>query len=97
MVLLHLCGEEDVSLEGTTTINYVLNVCVKFFVLNVVCSRFLGNIKEAFDKNPSLTNLLMDDFFKNEIIKCQVKSQIIQMSSLFLFKGIMEEGSCNGS
>ena len=34
-------------------------------------SRFLGNIKEAFDKNPKLTNLLMDDFFKKAILDCQ--------------------------
>jgi hypothetical protein len=26
--------------------------------------RFLGKIKEAFDKNPKLTNLLLDDFFQ---------------------------------
>ena len=34
-------------------------------------SRFLGNIKEAFDKNPKLTNLLLDDFFKSAILRCQ--------------------------
>ena len=34
-------------------------------------SVFLGNIKEAFDKNSSLQNLLLDDFFKKEILKCQ--------------------------
>jgi 6-phosphogluconate dehydrogenase len=33
---------------------------------------FLGNIKEAFDKKPDLSNLLLDDFFKGEIQKCQV-------------------------
>ncbi len=35
------------------------------------CSRFLGNIKEAFEKNPNLTNLLLDDFFKKAILDCQ--------------------------
>ena len=35
---------------------------------------FLGNITEAFVKNPSLTNLLLDDFFKNAILKCQVSA-----------------------
>ena len=35
-------------------------------------SVFLGNIKEAFDKDPALTNLLLDDFFKTAILKCQV-------------------------
>ena len=29
----------------------------------IIRSRFLGKIKEAFDKNPNLTNLLLDDFF----------------------------------
>jgi len=29
----------------------------------IIRSQFLGRIKEAFDKNPKLTNLLMDDFF----------------------------------
>lgn len=38
----------------------------------LVCSVFLGNIKQAFDKNPSLSNLLVDSFFKEEIAKCQV-------------------------
>jgi 6-phosphogluconate dehydrogenase len=29
----------------------------------IIRSRFLGKIKEAYDKNPLLTNLLMDEFF----------------------------------
>ena len=29
----------------------------------IIRSAFLGNIKEAYDKNPELENLLMDDFF----------------------------------
>ncbi len=29
----------------------------------IIRSRFLGKIKEAFDKNPQLTNLLVDEFF----------------------------------
>jgi 6-phosphogluconate dehydrogenase len=29
----------------------------------IIRSRFLGKIKEAYDKNPKLTNLLMDEFF----------------------------------
>merc|ERR1711982_238850 len=28
-------------------------------------SRFLGNIKAAFDNNPALDNLLLDDFFRD--------------------------------
>jgi 6-phosphogluconate dehydrogenase len=33
----------------------------------IIRSRFLGKIKEAFDKNPHLNNLLLDDFFKDTI------------------------------
>lgn len=35
----------------------------------IIRSVFLGKIKEAFDRNPDLTNLLLDPFFKEEIIK----------------------------
>ncbi|KAL5014943.1 hypothetical protein ScPMuIL_009213 [Solemya velum] len=38
----------------------------------IIRSVFLGNIKTAFDKNPKLSNLLLDDFFRSEIQKCQV-------------------------
>jgi 6-phosphogluconate dehydrogenase len=37
----------------------------------IIRSRFLGKIKEAFDKDPNLTNLLMAPFFVGEIKKCQ--------------------------
>ena len=37
----------------------------------IIRSRFLGKIKEAFDKNPALPNLMLDDFFRGEIDKCQ--------------------------
>lgn len=37
----------------------------------IIRSAFLGNIKEAFMKNPNLQNLLLDDFFKAAIHKCQ--------------------------
>lgn len=37
----------------------------------IIRSVFLGNIKQAYDKNPELSNLLLDDFFKTEITKCQ--------------------------
>ncbi|HQE91361.1 MAG TPA: decarboxylating NADP(+)-dependent phosphogluconate dehydrogenase [Anaerolineae bacterium] len=33
----------------------------------IIRSVFLGKIKEAFDKNPNLTNLLLDDYFKAEV------------------------------
>jgi len=37
----------------------------------IIRSKFLGNIKGAFDKNPDLANLLLDDFFREKINQCQ--------------------------
>jgi len=36
----------------------------------IIRSVFLGEIKRAFDKNPALTNLLLDPFFKKAIKGC---------------------------
>jgi 6-phosphogluconate dehydrogenase len=37
----------------------------------IIRSAFLGKIKEAFDKNPNLSNLLLDPYFTGEIARCQ--------------------------
>jgi len=37
----------------------------------IIRSVFLGKIKEAFDKKPDLTNLLLDPFFKEAVEKAQ--------------------------
>jgi 6-phosphogluconate dehydrogenase len=37
----------------------------------IIRSRFLGNIRDAFDKKPDLKNLLCDDFFKKVVEDCQ--------------------------
>jgi 6-phosphogluconate dehydrogenase len=37
----------------------------------IIRSAFLGDIKKAYDKNPKLTNLLMDDFFSTALNKYQ--------------------------
>jgi 6-phosphogluconate dehydrogenase len=37
----------------------------------IIRSRFLGKIKEAFDKNAKLSNLMLDDYFRGEIKRCQ--------------------------
>ncbi len=52
----------------------------------IIRSAFLGKIKEAYDKNPELTNLLMDDYFADtvqkalpawrEVTACAVKAGI---------------------
>ncbi|MEI8365967.1 MAG: decarboxylating NADP(+)-dependent phosphogluconate dehydrogenase [Parachlamydiaceae bacterium] len=38
----------------------------------IIRSSFLGKIKEAFDKNKGLKNLLLDDFFRGELKKSQL-------------------------
>jgi 6-phosphogluconate dehydrogenase len=38
----------------------------------IIRSAFLGNIKQAFDQNPALENLLLDDFFRDAIHQAQV-------------------------
>ncbi len=37
----------------------------------IIRSVFLGKIKEAFDNNPELCNLLLDPFFKEAVVKAQ--------------------------
>eukprot|EP00095_Tigriopus_kingsejongensis_P004928 snap_masked-scaffold1_size3401120-processed-gene-25.11 protein:Tk04928 transcript:snap_masked-scaffold1_size3401120-processed-gene-25.11-mRNA-1 annotation:"6-phosphogluconate dehydrogenase" len=37
----------------------------------IIRSAFLDNIKEAYDKNPDLDNLLLDDFFSEKVHKAQ--------------------------
>jgi 6-phosphogluconate dehydrogenase len=37
----------------------------------IIRSKFLGEIKKAFDKNPNLSNLLLDPFFKEKIESSQ--------------------------
>ncbi|MGA2273987.1 MAG: decarboxylating NADP(+)-dependent phosphogluconate dehydrogenase [Bryobacteraceae bacterium] len=37
----------------------------------IIRSAFLGKIKEAFDRNPKLVNLLLDDYFHGVIERCQ--------------------------
>jgi 6-phosphogluconate dehydrogenase len=37
----------------------------------IIRSAFLGKIKEAYDRNPSITNLLLDPFFKGKVEEAQ--------------------------
>jgi 6-phosphogluconate dehydrogenase len=37
----------------------------------IIRSAFLGKIKEAFDRDPKLANLLLDPYFSGEIARCQ--------------------------
>ncbi len=48
----------------------------------IIRSAFLGNIKEAFDKNPELTNLLLDDYFKDKVEAAQAGWRKVSASAL---------------
>ena len=37
----------------------------------IIRSRFLGKIKEAFEKDPELENLMLDGFFRDALERCQ--------------------------
>ncbi|XP_033763231.1 6-phosphogluconate dehydrogenase, decarboxylating-like isoform X2 [Pecten maximus] len=50
----------------------------------IIRSRFLGKIKEAFDKNSKLSNLLLDDYFKAEIQKCQAAWRRVVSTAVLL-------------
>lgn len=50
----------------------------------IIRSAFLGNIKSAFDKNSKLKNLLVDDFFRKEIIKCQDSWRTVVSNAVLL-------------
>ncbi len=50
----------------------------------IIRSVFLGKIKMAFDKNPVLPNLLLDDYFKSIIDKCQASWRRVVMKAVEL-------------
>jgi len=50
----------------------------------IIRSRFLGNIREAFDKNPNLTSLLLDDFFRDAVHKCQASWRKVVSQAILL-------------
>ncbi len=52
----------------------------------IIRSRFLSNIKEAFDKNPDLANLLLDPYFAEKIQACQ--NGLRQVASTAIQNGI---------
>jgi 6-phosphogluconate dehydrogenase len=52
----------------------------------IIRSVFLGKIKEAFDKNPDLSNLIMDDYFGDILIKAQ--SSLRRVISTAVTQGI---------
>lgn len=50
----------------------------------IIRSRFLGDIKAAFDKNPKLENLLLDDFFSSAVQKAQASWRRVCATSVQL-------------
>ncbi|XP_031827575.1 phosphogluconate dehydrogenase [Nomia melanderi] len=50
----------------------------------IIRSVFLGNIKAAFDKNPKLSNLLLDDFFANAMKDCQASARVVVSTAVQL-------------
>ena len=48
----------------------------------IIRSAFLGKIKDAFDKNPNLTNLLLDPFFKNAVESAQCSWRRVLIASV---------------
>ncbi|NGX57337.1 MAG: 6-phosphogluconate dehydrogenase, decarboxylating [Chlamydiae bacterium] len=60
----------EASKEYNWNINYG-SVALMWREGCIIRSKFLGNIKDAFEKNPELDSLLLDDFFHSAIIKAQ--------------------------
>ncbi len=50
----------------------------------IIRSAFLGRIKEAFDSNPDLVNLLLDPFFKEAVENAQASWRRVVMKSVEL-------------
>jgi 6-phosphogluconate dehydrogenase len=60
--------------EAATTFKWRLNyggIALMWRGGCIIRSKFLAKIKEAFDKNHDLTNLLLDDFFRDKIHAAQ--------------------------
>jgi 6-phosphogluconate dehydrogenase len=50
----------------------------------IIRSVFLGKIKDAFDKKPKLSNLLLDPFFKRAVSKAQTSWRRVVTTSVKL-------------
>lgn len=59
----------------------------------IIRSVFLGNIKEAFDKNPDLKNLLLDDFFRAVVDRAQEGWR--QVCAAVMLNGIPAPAICS--
>jgi 6-phosphogluconate dehydrogenase len=50
----------------------------------IIRSAFLGNIRDAFQKNPDLSNLLLDDFFASALERCQTSWRKVVSQAVLL-------------
>jgi 6-phosphogluconate dehydrogenase len=50
----------------------------------IIRSAFLGNIRDAFQKNPELSNLLLDDFFASALERCQASWRKVVSQAVLL-------------
>lgn len=48
----------------------------------IIRSAFLGKIKEAYDKNPELNNLLLDDYFKDTVVNAQASWRRVAVKAI---------------
>jgi 6-phosphogluconate dehydrogenase len=72
----------EAAKEHTWDLNYG-NIALMWRGGCIIRSRFLGDIKRAYDKNPQLPNLLLDPFFKKAIAKAQDSwRQVIAQAAL---------------
>jgi 6-phosphogluconate dehydrogenase len=60
----------DAALEHNWNLNYG-GIAMMWRGGCIIRSAFLGRIKEAFDRNPELTNLLLDPYFRKQIESAQ--------------------------
>jgi 6-phosphogluconate dehydrogenase len=59
----------------------------------IIRSAFLGKIKEAYDRDPALQNLLIDPYFKEAIEKCLPSWR--RVAALALTHGIPAPSLCS--
>jgi len=48
----------------------------------IIRSAFLGKIKEAYDKNPDLNNLLLDDYFRETVVNAQASWRRVTVNAI---------------
>jgi len=80
---LHSCGVEDVLLEGCIII-FIISYKRNCLTQKFDSSAFLGKIKQAFELDPNLKNLLLDPFFKDAVHNSQVAWRKVVASSAML-------------